>query len=308
MTSAAGRVSVDVDGRTVRLSSLDRVLWPDTGLTKQYMVDYYVRIAPVMLPHLIGHPVTLHRYPEGVLGSDFYQTRCPPHPDWLPTTTLSFPRTGKSFEVAVLDDLASLLWAVNLSTIEFHPYLGRYDEVHRPTAVVFDLDPGPPAGLRAVCRVALALRRMLDDLGLHSVAKTSGVKGLHVVVPLNSAVGYDDTKEFARAIAQLLADEDPTSVTTRMARGARSGKVFVDWSQNDRGKSTVAAYSLRATLPGPLVSCPLTWDEVADVVREDDATTILFRPDQVLDRAERSGDLFRPAATLQQTLPGPARR
>jgi bifunctional non-homologous end joining protein LigD len=298
-----GEVDVDVGGRSVRLSSLDRVLWPETGTTKGELVDYYVRVAPVLLRHLAGRAVTLHRFPEGVGGPHFYQTRVPPHPDWVKTQRMyTFVRSGKIVDAPVVDDLPSLVWAANLSTIELHPYLGCAGRLEHPTVVVFDLDPGPPAGLADACQVALVLRGLLDDVGLAAFAKTSGVKGVHVYVPLNGEATYDETKAFARAIAALLVDQLPGRVVERMTKTLRPGRVFVDWSQNDPGKSTVVAYSLRG-LPRPTVSTPVTWDEVA--AGAESTTTLMFAPADALARVERLGDLFAPVLALRQTLPNP---
>lgn len=295
-------MDVNVEGRVLRLSSPERVLWPGTAFTKGWLVAYYTAVAPVLLPHLAGHPVTLHRFPEGVSGPHFFQTRVPPHPDWLRTVTMRPARTGKVFDVAVLDDVAGLVWAANLSTIELHPYLARADDLDRPRSVVFDLDPGPGVGMAECCRVALRLRSVLDDLGLAAVAKTSGVKGLHVHVPLNTPHAYEDTKAFARAVAALLVAAHPGEVVDKMTRSLRTGKVFVDWSQNDAGKSTVAPYSLRG-LSYPTVSTPLRWDEVERAVSSRDPAVLTFSPGEALRRAADDGDLFAPVATLEQRLP-----
>lgn len=290
-----------VDGREVRLSSLDRPLWPHLGLTKAWMADYYVRIAPVLLPHLRRHPVTLHRFPDGVLGPHFFQTRTPPRPDWIETVTFDMPRTGKVFDVVLIDDLAALLWAVNLATIEFHPYLGCAGDLDHPTALVFDLDAGEPAGLHEACVVATAVRDVCAEVGITAYPKTSGGGGMHVYVPV-SGVTYDDTKAFARAVAALLAHRSPERVVDRMTKALRGGKVFIDWSQNDAGKSTVVPYSLRATTP-PLVSAPVTWDEVDLVVATGDAKPLLLGPDEVLARVDRDGDLWEGALENRVRLP-----
>lgn len=292
---------MEVAGRTLELSSLDRVLWPGTGLTKGWLTSYYVRVAPVLMPHLVGHPVTLHRFPEGIGGEHFFQTRVPPHPEWLRTATMRPARTGKVFDVAVLDDVAGLVWASNLSTIELHPYLGRAEALEEPRFVVFDLDPGAGADVLDCCRVALWLRAVLADLGLESLAKTSGAKGLHVYVPLNRGHTYEETKAFARAVAALLARAHPDHVVDTMTKARRAGKVLVDWSQNDAGKSTVAPYSLRG-LPLPTASVPLSWDEVEGALAAGDRRLVTFLADDALRRIDRHGDLFAPVATLEQRL------
>lgn len=299
----SGEAAVEVGGRTVRVSSLDRAIWPAIGFTKAHLLDYYVRVAPALLPHLAGRPVTLHRYPEGVAGKHFFQTRTPPHPEWVATVRLSFPRTGKTFLAPVIDDLPSLVWAANLGTLEFHSFLARVEALAAPTALVFDLDPGPPAGLLDACRVALQVRAALDVAGLASVPKTSGGKGLHVFVPLNSATAtYAATKALARSVAAALAQANER-VTDRMDRALRPGRVFVDWSQNDPGKSTVAPYSLRG-LRLPTVSTPLTWSEVGAACDARDARRLGFGPDEVLARVERYGDLFASVLDRRQHLPG----
>ncbi|HVM40010.1 MAG TPA: non-homologous end-joining DNA ligase [Acidimicrobiia bacterium] len=293
--------AVEVEGKVVRITSPDRVIWPRAGLTKLDLIRSYTTVAPTLLPHLRGRPVTLHRFPEGVEGAHFYQTRCPPHPDWVRTQRMyTFRRSGKVVDAPVIDDLASLVWALNLATIEFHPYLGTVDDLERPSFVVFDLDPGHPATLLDACRVALTLRDMLSALGLAAFPKTSGVKGMHVYVPLNSGHRYDESKAFARAVAELLAKDDP-QVITRMTRSERPGKVFVDWSQNDAGKSTVVAYSLRGT-PVPLVSMPVHWEEIEAATAASDLRSLAFTPGGVPDRIATHGDLFARTLEMEQTL------
>jgi bifunctional non-homologous end joining protein LigD len=280
-------VDVEVGGASVRLSSLNRVLWPLTGTTKADLVRYYARVAPVILPHLAGHPLTLHRFPEGVDGSHFFQTRAPSHPPWVRTVTLSMPRSGKVFECPVIDDTPGLLWAANLSAIELHPFLGRVDALDRPTALVFDLDPGRPADIADACRVALLIREVLSALGLESYPKVSGGNGLHIHVPLDGSADYSASKLFARALARELASAD-AGVTDTMTLSARKGRVFVDWSQNDPGKSTIAPYSLRGEAL-PTVAAPVTWEEVERAAAR--SVTLVFGPAEVLERLERMGDL-----------------
>ena len=292
------RVDVELAGRRVSLSNLDKVLWPRLGLTKGWMVDYYNAVAPVLVPHLRRHPLTLHRFPDGVEGVHWYETRAPAHPPWVETVTFHVRTTGKVFDVCVLDDLPSLVWAAQIAAVELHPFLGTADDLERPRALVFDLDPGPPATIVDCCRVAVRIRSLLDDLGLQAWVKTSGGVGLHVYVPLNTDVTYGQTKTFAHAVALLLEREQPEAVTSVMARAKRPGKVFVDWSQNDFGKSTVAPYSLRGWQV-PTVSMPISWGEVSDGVRGE---RLLFLPDDALRRAE-AGDLFGPVLSVQQVLP-----
>ncbi|MDQ3896989.1 MAG: non-homologous end-joining DNA ligase [Actinomycetota bacterium] len=297
----SSRVEVEVEGRHVSLSNLDKVLWPRLGLTKRWLVDYYTAVAPALVPHLRGHPLTLHRFPDGVQGAHWYETRAPARPAWIETVTFHVRTTGKVFDVCVLNDLASLVWAAQIAAVELHPFLGTVQDLDRPHAVVFDLDPGPPATIVECCGVALRIRALLDDLGLRAWVKTSGGAGLHVYVPLNTAVTYEQTKAFAHAVALLLERERPDDVTSVMARARRPGKVFVDWSQNDFGKSTVAPYSLRGW-EVPTVSTPVAWDEVEEVAGSGPANRLLFLADAVLRRAE-DGDLFAPVLSVQQVLP-----
>lgn len=300
-TLTDGTVGVEIDGRSLRLTNLDKVLWPRSGLTKRWLIDYYLQVAPVLLPHVQGHPVTLHRFPDGVAGPHWYETRAPSHPEWVRTVTFRMEGTGKVFDVVVVDDVASLAWAAQIATVELHPYLACADALGQPRFVVFDLDPGPPADLLDCCDAALRLRRLLDDLGLASFAKASGLKGLHVYVPLNRPHTYNETKTFARAVAQLLARDRPDRVVATMTRSLRAGKVFIDWSQNDAGKSTVAPYSLRG-LEYPTVSAPLRWGEVEHAVRAGEYGSLVLLPDDVLGRVVE-GDVFAPVVTLGQSLP-----
>jgi bifunctional non-homologous end joining protein LigD len=295
--------ALEVEGRRLRVSNPGRVLWPAAGFTKAQMIEYYVAVAPALLPHLAGRPLTLRRFPEGVEAPNWYATQCPPgRPSWLPTVTLA-GRRGRTHELCVVGDLPSLVWVANLGAIELHPLLARARRPEQPTAVVFDLDPGPPADLISCCRVALRLRDALADLGLTALAKTSGSVGLHVYVPLNTPHTYAETKAFARAVAARLASEHPEEVTEAMRKSTRAGKVFVDWVQNDAARSTVAAYSLRGT-GWPTVSTPVTWDEVGRALAVGKPELLTFETAAVLRRLDGVGDLFRPVEELEQALPG----
>jgi bifunctional non-homologous end joining protein LigD len=298
----AARLSVEVDGRVVELSNLDRVLWPRVGTTKRDLVRYMTETAPVLLAHVAGHPMTLRRFPEGVEGASFFQTRAPSHPPWVRTVTMTTPKAGKVLDVVVLDDVASLVRAANVSAIELHPYLGTVDHFDRPTAVVFDLDPGPPADVVHCCDVALALRDALGAVGLRSWPKVSGSKGLHVHVPVDGRGGFDATHRFAGTVAELLARRLPDVVITTMNRSKRPGRVFIDWTQNHPWKSTVAPYSLRGR-SAPTVAAPITWDEVERVSATRDARPIVFFAWDVPDRLDRCGDLMADARTVRQGLP-----
>ena len=293
---AASATEVDVDGRRLTLSNLDKVLYPEPGFTKGQVVDYYSRVAPAVLPHLRGRALTLKRYPNGVDGEHFYEKQKPSHaPEWVRSQTIE---TGdRDIDFVLCDDLPTLVWLANLADLELHPSLALAEDPDRPTVLAFDLDPGEPAALPECRAVALLLRDTLADLGLECFAKTSGSKGMQVYVPLNTPVTYDDTKPFAQALAQLLEKQHPKLVTSSMKKSLRPGKVFIDWSQNSRHKTTVAAYSLRAR-ERPTVSTPLSWDEVAD-----DSLALVFDSTAVVERIATHGDLFAPVLELEQTLP-----
>ena len=296
-------VEVTVAGRRLRLTNLDKVMYPKTGFTKRDLIDYYVRIAPVLLPHLHDRPLTLKRYPDGVEGQFFYEKQCPSHrPDWVQTAEVWSRHNKRNIDFCLAGDVPTLVWLANLADIELHTSLALAQDVNRPTMMVFDLDPGPPANVLACCRVGLMLRDMFEQLGLQSFAKTSGSKGLQVYVPLNVPVTYADTKPFARAVAELLEKQHPKQIVSRMTKSLRGGKVLIDWSQNDEHKTTANVYSLRAR-ERPTVSTPVTWDEVAEAAKGRSVKRMTFEYDAVLDRVERDGDLFAPVLTLKQELP-----
>ena len=258
--AAKRSVEVEVEGRRLKLSNLDKVLYPKVGFTKGQVIDYYTRVAPVLLPHLRSRPLTLKRYPDGVEGEYFYEKECPSHrPPWVRTAPIS--ANGREINFCVVDDLPTLVWAANLADLELHTSLALVEDVQRPTMVVFDLDPGPPAGILDCCEVALWVRQLLEELNLASYVKTSGSKGLHFYIPLNTPVTYEQTKPFARALARLLEKQHADRVTSNMKKELRRGKVFIDWSQNNDFKTTVCAYSLRAR-ERPTVATPVSWEEV----------------------------------------------
>ncbi len=299
---AAQRVPVDIDGRTLLVSNLDKVLYPAIGFTKAQVIDYYVRIAPVMLTHIGGRGVTLRRWPDGVDADSFFEKRCPSHaPDWLPTVAGPGDRGG-AIQYCCLDEPAALAWTANLAALEIHAPMARGADIDAPTMLVFDLDPGAPATIVECCQVALRIRELLDGLGLEVFPKTSGSKGLQLYVPLNTPHTHDHCSQFALAVAQLLEKQTPKSVTSIMKRSVRGGKIFVDWSQNSRHKTTIAPYSLRAR-EQPTVSTPLHWHEVVDGA---DGLELVFTAPQVIDRVDDIGDLFAPTATLEQELPQPS--
>ena len=295
--------SVEVEGRQLKLSNLDKVLYPEAGFTKGQVIDYYTRIAPALLPHLRRRPLTLKRYPNGVDAQFFYEKNCPKHrPDWVETIPVWSTRNKADVNYCLANDLPTLVWVANLASLELHTSLSWAPDIGQPSMVVFDLDPGPPATVVECGRVALWLREVLDDLGLVVFPKTSGSKGLQLYVPLNTPVTYNETKPFAHALARLLEERHPKDVLSVMTKELRKGKVFIDWSQNDDSKTTVCVYSLRAR-PRPTVSAPVTWEEVEKVVDAGDPGVLSFEADEVLARVERDGDLFAPVVELEQALP-----
>jgi bifunctional non-homologous end joining protein LigD len=294
--------SLDVGGTKVDVTNLDKIFYPKAGFTKGDVIDYYVRVSSVLLPHLKERPITLKRYPDGVEGLYFYEKKCPDHrPEWVKTTKVA-KSEGGDINYCVINDLPSLIWAANLADLELHTFLHKAPSIRRPTALAFDLDPGPPADIVLCCQVGLWLKALFDALKIESFAKTSGSKGLQVYVPINSPVTYDKTKAFSHAIAELLESQSPEAVVSNMQKSRRSGKVLVDWSQNDDHKTTINVYSLRAK-EYPSVSTPVTWDEVETVVRTKKPTSLQFVAKEVLKRVEKAGDLFAPVLSLKQKLP-----
>src|SRR5579864_305011 len=294
---------IEVEGRQIKLSNLDKVLYPKAGFTKGQVIDYYVRIAPLLLPHLADRALTLKRYPNGVDGMHFYEKNCPSYrPPWMKTARVWSEGNNRFMDYCVVADLPSLVWLANLADLELHTSLSRAPETQRPTVIAFDLDPGAPATIVQCCQVGLWVREIFERFGLQAFAKTSGSKGLQVYVPLNSAVAYEQTKPFAKALAQLLEERHPDLVVSDMKKALRVNKVFVDWSQNDDYKTTVNVYSLRAK-DQPTVSTPVSWKEVENCMKKQDPELLVFTSDQVLQRVEKSGDIFEPVLKLKQKLP-----
>src|SRR5271169_990083 len=294
---------VEVQGKQLKLSNLEKVLYPVTGFTKQGVIDYYVRIAPAMVPHLAGRPLTRKRYPNGVDEEFFYEKNAPQHrPDWVKTAPIWSGRNRRTIHYILADDLATLVWLANLAAIELHPSLSLAEDITCPTMMVFDLDPGPPANIVQCCQVGMWLREIFEHFDLKSFPKTSGSKGLQIYVPLNTPTNYESTKTFSHALAQLLEHEHPELVVSDMKKQVRTGKVFVDWSQNDEHKTTVAVYSLRAR-EHPTASTPVTWEEVERALKKKDASLLVFEAKQVVGRFEKMGDLFAPVLKLKQRLP-----
>jgi len=290
---------IELEGQRLRLRNLEKVLYPQVGFTKAEVIDYYARVAPAMLPHIAGRGITLKRFPDGVEGGSFFEKRCPSHrPDFVGTVDGPGDRGG-AIGYCDLDTLPALVWAANMAALELHAPMALGRDIESPQLCVFDLDPGAPATIVECARIGLQLREVLAGVGLECVAKTSGSKGMQLYVPLNSPHTHDQASGFANAVARVLEKHHPDDVTSVMRKDLRPGKVFIDWSQNSRHKTTVAAYSLRAR-PEPTVSTPVTWDEVSDCA---DGTPLSFLASQVLDRVGRHGDLFLPCAELVQELP-----
>ena len=292
-----GALSVTVDGRALKISNWDKVLFPEVGFTKGDLIAYYTRAAPALVPHLRDRALTLKRYPNGVDEQYFYEKQSPSHrPEWVETRQIG------DVNYTLAQDRATLVWLANLADIELHTSLSRADAPDRPTMLVFDLDPGPPAGIVECCEVALVVKGLFSQLGLESFVKTSGSKGIQVYVPLNTEVSYRQTKPFARRVAEVLEQRLPELVISRMTKKLRPGKVLVDWSQNDAHKTTVTVYSVRAR-ERPIVSTPIGWDEVERCRGQRDPDLLTFDTEGVLQRIAEEGDLFAPLESLEQELP-----
>ncbi len=293
---------VDIEGKHLKLSNLDKVLYPEAGFTKGQLIDYYVRVAPVLLPHLHARPLTMKRYPNGVGGMFFYEKNCPTHrPDWVKTARVWSEGNNRWMDYCLIEDLPTLVWAANLADIELHTSLSLSKNIFQPSFLVFDLDPGAPANIVQCCQVGIWVRDIFSKLQLQSFAKTSGSKGLQIYVPLNSVVTYDDTKPFAHELARMLERQHPELVVSDMKKALRTGKVLVDWSQNDDHKTTVCVYSLRAK-ERPTVSTPVKWSEVGNCLKKSDPNVLVFDSDEVLARSKKYGDLFEPVLKLKQKM------
>jgi bifunctional non-homologous end joining protein LigD len=293
---------VEIEGRELTLSNLDKVLYPAVGFRKSDVIDYYRQIAPWVLPHLSGRPPTLVRAPDGPDGPRFFEKNCPSHhPDWVDVAPGNEATGGT--KGCLVDDLPTLVWLANLAALELHTHQWTLADPAHPTAMVIDLDPGLPATIVDCCRVALDLRDTLAQLDLHCVVKTSGGKGLHLSVPIQGSDATDEeTKRFSLALGQLLESRDPKRVLVDMKRSKRPGKVFIDWSQNDRHKTTVCAYSLRLR-DRPTVSTPLAWSEVEVASESGDEDALTFDAGATLARVAEYGDLYADSLTLHQSLP-----
>ena len=297
------REVAEVAGKTLTLSNLDKVLYPSSGFTKAQILEYYRRIAPFILPHLQDRALTLKRYPDGVEAPSFFEKRCPRHrPDWV--NTAEIPREGSErMTVCLVDDLQTLLWAANLASLELHVPLARVSAAGTPDFLVFDLDPGEGAGILDCGRVALILRELLRPLGLEGFVKASGQKGLHVYLPLNRGEAtFADTKQFAKAVAEVLQRNYPETVTAKMAKEQREKRVFINWSQNDAAKTMVCVYSLRGR-EKPYVSFPVAWEELEKTVRRGDPEKLQVLPAAAVRRTETNGDRFAEVLAKRQKLP-----
>jgi len=295
--------TIEIEGRQLTLTNLDKILYPAAGFTKGQVIDYYARIAPVLVPHLTEHPLTLKRYPGGVDQEFFFEKNATKHrPDWIQTTPIWSEGNQRTVHYLLANNLATVVWMANLAAIELHPSLSLAKDMECPRAMVFDLDPGPPANIIQCCQVGVWLREIFDHFGLRSFPKTSGSKGLQIYVPLNTATNYDSTKSFAHALARLLEDQHRDLVVSDMKKQLRVGKVLVDWSQNDEHKTTISLYSLRAR-EHPTVSTPVQWEEVEQALKKKAPNLLVFEAGQVLKRVEKMGDLFAPLLTVKQKLP-----
>ena len=304
-TNAMGNNSpvVEIEGKHLKLSNLDKVLYPAAGFTKGQVIDYYARIAPLLLPHLKDKPLTLKRYPGGVNEEYFFEKNAPKHrADWVQTVPIWSYGNKRNVNYILCNDLPTLIWVANLAALELHPSLSLAKDIDCPTMMVFDLDPGPPANIVQCAQVGLWLREIFEHFGLQSFPKTSGSKGLQIYVPLHTPTSYEKTKPFANALARLLEQQHPELVVSDMKKALRVGKILVDWSQNDEHKTTISIYSLRAR-ERPTISTPVTWEEVEKVLAKKDPNLVVFEADDVLKRVDKMGDLFEPVLKLKQKLP-----
>ena len=294
---------IEVGGRQLKLTNLEKILYPAAKFTKGQVIDYYARIAPVLVPHLAAKALTLKRYPDGVDAQPFFEKNATKHrPDWVKTAPIWSEGNRRDVNYILCNDLPTLVWIANLAGIELHPSLSLAADIECPRSMVFDLDPGPPANIVQCCQVAVWLREIFEHFKLESFPKTSGSKGMQIYVPLNTKTSYDETKPFANALARLLENEHRDLVVSDMKKAIRTNKVFVDWSQNDEHKTTISVYSLRAR-ERPTVSTPVTWDEVERTLKKEDAGLLVFEADVVIKRVDKMGDLFAPLLTLKQKLP-----
>ncbi|MCA1695698.1 MAG: non-homologous end-joining DNA ligase [Actinobacteria bacterium] len=301
--AGSSKASIKIGSRQLTLSNPDKVYWPVTGFSKGEMVAYYRAVAEVMVPHLKNRAVTLKRYPDGVDGFSFFEKNCPKHrPEWVRTVDVDRKKDGKTIHYCVGWDEATLVWMANLGSIELHISLSRASALMRPTAMVYDLDPGAPATIVECSELALEMRKRFVDLGLEMFPKTSGSKGLHLYVPLNTATTFEKTSAIAHAVALQLEQEMPDLVVSTQKKTERGGKVLIDWSQNGPHKTTISVYSMRAK-ELPTCSTPVTWREVSACAKKADPELLRFTAADVIKRIKSKGDLFEPVLSLKQKLP-----
>jgi len=298
-----GGKTVRVNNRGLVLSNLEKDLYPSYGFTKAGILKYYGSMARFMLPHLKDRALTLKRFPDGVEKDYFFEKRCPAYrPAWLKTADVPYG-SHKHLTACLINDLESLIWVENLASIELHVPLARAASPHTPDSVVFDLDPGDKADVLDCARVALILKALLAGMKLTGLVKTSGKKGLHMYVPLNSGkITYDDTKKFSKAVAGIMQRNYPDLVTAKMAKESRKNRVFINWSQNDASKTMVCVYSLRAA-EKPFVSFPLAWKELEKLLEQNDPGKFRVTYSEALARAGKNGDLFSEMLGKKQRLP-----
>ncbi|MGV3774958.1 MAG: non-homologous end-joining DNA ligase [Verrucomicrobiales bacterium] len=293
-----------IKGKTIRVSNLDKVMFPRNGFTKGEVIDYYIKVSRFLLPHLKSRPLTLKRYPEGIEGEHFYEKNAPRHtPAWIKTAAVERKNGGDDINFILANDLATLVWTANMANLEMHVFLSKAPKIQRPTSIVFDLDPGPPANVLDCAQVALWIKDILDQLKLQSFIKSSGSKGLQIYIPLNTTITYEKTQPFSKAIADYLAKQHPDIVVSNMARDLREGKVFIDWSQNSEHKTTVAVYSLRAKREEPFISMPVAWEALKKALKQKKTDCFYYTPAEAIEFLETKGDLFEPVLKLKQKLP-----
>lgn len=303
------KTELEIDGRTLQLSNLDKVMFPETGFTKGQVIDYYIRVSPVLLPHLKDRPLTLKRFPDGIHGQHFYEKNAPSHtPKWVKTAPVLRKGGSSQIKYILVNNLPTLAWTANLANLEMHAFLAKYPKIVQPTMIVFDLDPGPPAAVLECAEVAIWLKAIFDNFKLRSFVKSSGSKGMQLYIPLNTPVSYDETKEFAKNIAEFLERKHPDRVVSDMSKKLREGKVFIDWSQNTEHKTTVCVYSLRAKRERPYISMPVTWEELTAAFKAGDSAPFYFEPEDALKRIEQTGDIFESVLTLKQKIPADYQR
>jgi bifunctional non-homologous end joining protein LigD len=296
--------TIEIDGRPLAVSNLDKVYFPESGFTKGEVLSFYLKICEVLLPHLKDRPLTMKRYPEGVAEEHFYEKNAPVYtPDWVERFAVPRSEGGSAIHYVLCNDRATLLWATNLGDIEKHVFLAQAPDLNHPTSIVFDLDPGEPAGVVECCRVALHLKEMLAAWSLETFVKVSGSKGLHLSVPLNSDTPYELAQPFAKAVAELAAQRMPGQVVSEMSKSLRRGKVLIDWSQNSDFKTTVCVYSMRAKRGAPFISLPVSWAEIEKAIKAKSDKALFFTPAAAIKRIDKVGDLYEGVLTLRQTLP-----